>query len=363
MCNAEAAALRRREELARVEHELLKICRQLCVGDKIPTHSQLMRRLTASERTVLRALERLTQSGAIIRKHGSGTYVAQASRDHTSCDIQQASRTVIAALARPGYSLYDNLLRTFHQCLQGYGADLLCLPVVQGHLPDIALPNRIAVFGYEMIEEAVLLQGAGKRVVMIGSPPAGQLSPVSSVTGWHRAAEQVIALLGEHGHHNIAVVNLESNLFGNLPLNGIGMLSPVALSSHPVRISIVPFAETQNWHRNRDSVRTYFCTDDAPTALVVANEELALSIMSTLQWAGIDVPHDVSVVGIGSGWRGEVAHPSLTTLDPQLDKVMRLATELLLSPVETTLPIVTEVMPRLVVRQSSATVRATVNNC
>ena len=65
----------------------------------------------------------------------------------------------------------------------------------------------------------------------------------------------------------------------------------------------------------------------APTAVLAANDQMALGVIAALENAGLSVPDDVSVVGIDDALEGLVPHNRLTTLRFDLRGVGKLAFE------------------------------------
>jgi LacI family transcriptional regulator len=55
--------------------------------------------------------------------------------------------------------------------------------------------------------------------------------------------------------------------------------------------------------------------EDRPTALMVANDTMALGIILTLQEAGIRVPEDVAIVGMDDIPEASIIRPALTTIE------------------------------------------------
>jgi len=68
-----------------------------------------------------------------------------------------------------------------------------------------------------------------------------------------------------------------------------------------------------------------------PTAVVYANDSMAVCGIGTAQRAGLRVPEDLSVVGYDNLPLGSWLHPRLTTVDQQVQKVGAAAARLLLS--------------------------------
>lgn len=92
-----------------------------------------------------------------------------------------------------------------------------------------------------------------------------------------------------------------------------------------------------------------------PDAVLCANDLLAAGALAALHRRGLDVPGDVSLVGMDNSALCEVTWPTLTSVDLGSAERARLAAELLLERIEDPAPEprVVGVEPRLVVRASS----------
>jgi LacI family repressor for deo operon, udp, cdd, tsx, nupC, and nupG len=61
-------------------------------------------------------------------------------------------------------------------------------------------------------------------------------------------------------------------------------------------------------------------SDDRPTAVFCASDEMAIAFMKTVRDRGVDIPRDLSVVGFDGITAGRFVHPTLTTfLQPKHD--------------------------------------------
>ena len=65
-------------------------------GDKIPTEHALVRDLDASRMTINRALRELTQDGVLVRRQGSGTFVAPAKLETGLLEIKNIADEIIS---------------------------------------------------------------------------------------------------------------------------------------------------------------------------------------------------------------------------------------------------------------------------
>jgi LacI family transcriptional regulator len=95
-----------------------------------------------------------------------------------------------------------------------------------------------------------------------------------------------------------------------------------------------------------------------PDAIFCANDLLAVGALAALRAANLDVPGDVSVVGMDNTVLSELTWPALTTIDLGSAERAQIAAELLLKRIEHPARKVRSVgvEPRLVVRASSGAV-------
>ncbi len=106
----------------------------------------------------------------------------------------------------------------------------------------------------------------------------------------------------------------------------------------------------------RLAARKLFSLPEPPTALFVANDEMAFGAIHELRQQGLDVPRDVSVVGFDDIFLSDVFSPPLTTVSQPRVEVGRLAMTMLLDILagrsEPTTPVI--VPTSLCVRGSTA---------
>ena len=99
--------------------------------------------------------------------------------------------------------------------------------------------------------------------------------------------------------------------------------------------------------------------DEMPTAVVVANDMMALGVMQEFRERGVEVPRDVSVVGFDDIAFAQLAAPPLTTVSLPREELGRRAVEALIASVEHSEQQGTDIhiATRLVVRASTGRVR------
>lgn len=131
-----------------------------------------------------------------------------------------------------------------------------------------------------------------------------------------------------------------------------GWLTELSLKRRPVN----PEFTTNDWTIESGYRAGLAITEDsAITAVLVANDAMALGVMKALKERGVDVPGDVSIVGFDDVSEARYFQPSLTTVRLDFNEVGRLAVERVLrlmrgEPAEL-IPII---QPELRIRDSSA---------
>lgn len=109
----------------------------------------------------------------------------------------------------------------------------------------------------------------------------------------------------------------------------------------------------------QDACRGLFALPEPPTAIFVANDEMAFGAIHELRRLGRDVPGDVSVVGFDDLYLSEAFHPPLTTVNQPRADIGREAMTMLLGMLSgESVPQTPLMMPtRLCVRGSTAPAR------
>ncbi len=350
----------RRHEPARVLGELEQFCSSLEVGDRIPTHTELMRRFSASERTVLGALDELVRRGRIIRRHGAGTFVADVP-SVAGIRIVSGMKSIVA-IARPDQSFFDRCIELLYAHTDSSEFELVCRLLS----PDRDLSNVFAggfgdangyiVFSNVLAPLAKQLIDSGRRAVVVGTPSMVDPPAVPYVHGDHEqggylAAKHVIDM----GHLHIAYANVHIDPAPHP--RWVGHLRAVAEANRrgkPV-VSVVLHQEELNaWSDDPTRAAAYFAAEDAPTGLTMWNDYEALKLLPVLARAGVSVPGDVSVIGYDGLPQGELVSPRLTTMDSGIQTQLDAAVRLLMQDTPPPATYTAVALPTLVQRDSVA---------
>jgi DNA-binding LacI/PurR family transcriptional regulator len=355
------------EELTRTLRELVD---QLPAGERLPSQTELMRQFSVSDRTVLRSLEDLRRDGWIVRRRGSGTFVADRksqSRAPVSTRLSVDRRTIAALALTPSPSpFYQRCLDLLAQRVEAVNCSFVCHHARHDSDSDETLPlealhpRGFVVLNFTLYNVARRLQERGHRTVILGAPPADIFPDVPCVFGDHEYGGYLATRrLLDLGHRRLGYLRFTPTAAASLRRSfrwrGHERALNEARRRHPeVSCQMLDAEALTPWRTDPSLAAAYFQRQDAPTGVVVWNDREALWLLSILQHAGVQVPENVSVIGYDAMPEGRECFPALSTVDQHLEAQLRAVIDLLSrpSPPPTTHSVI--VVPELVVRGSCA---------
>lgn len=157
----------------RIRDRVLDLIGALRVGDSIPSERELSRQLGVSRMTLRRAVDELVKEGYLVRRHGSGTYVARPKPNRRpgiasfSAEVRGSgmvpssrtlSATMIPAGAELGRRLHISPSQTVHlfhrlRLADGIPAALETLHVPEELCPGLTGSDLEAGSFYELLAE------------------------------------------------------------------------------------------------------------------------------------------------------------------------------------------------------------------
>lgn len=147
-----------------------------------------------------------------------------------------------------------------------------------------------------------------------------------------RAAKDVTQHLISKGHERIAFVG------GNLDL--VVTVDRLSGYEKALREADIPYRDDYIVHveflkeGGHEAVMELCSLNEPPTALVVADDLMALGIMSKLDEIGLSVPDDISIISFNNVMLAEYASPPLTSVDINIFQLGYQAVNCLLEKIE-----------------------------
>lgn len=194
----------------------------------------------------------------------------------------------------------------------------------------------------------------GTPVVMLSGGAGAGVETVGfdACAGARMATEHLIGL----GHRRIALID-NSAALGN-PEKLTGYIQAMEAAGLPLDSSLLLDPQGFDAGHGYEGMAQLMTLPSPPSAVLAANDMLAMGALHWCRSNGIDVPEDVSIVGFDNIELAAYSAPPLTTIQYGADELSRRAVERLLRLIEDdddeeAVPRVELVDPRLVVRLST----------
>jgi DNA-binding LacI/PurR family transcriptional regulator len=182
---------------------------------------------------------------------------------------------------------------------------------------DMVQGGRVdgVVLLYSKVEDRILsyLQQRKFPFVVIGKPfkHVEEITHVDNDN--YRAAKEVTEYLITLGHEAIAFIG------GNLNL--VVTVERLLGYEQAIKDAFLPLQSEYIIHEEflreggQEAVRELMSLKQPPTALVVADDLMALGVLNTLDEMGIKVPDDISIISFNNVLLAEMSKPPLTSVD------------------------------------------------
>ena len=357
---ADPAAPKKHRALA---DDLRLLAGRLSPGDRMPSVPELVRERNVAKTTAETAMTALEQEGIVVRRRGSGTFVASRGEGSilTTRLLSAPPRAALAVFALFSNEFFSHYVRLFAQEAAASGLAVECryadhtLTPADVHQFEQLRPQGFVAIGSELEWVAQEAIARGHRAVVLGEPEAGANPAVPTV---HSDAEQggylATRRLIDLGHRRIEYLSFLGTARLHNSLRWRGHLRALREAGLPAgdALSAIGSERFQYWDTHPDDLRAYFRAPDAPTGIVAWNDGYAAHLVGAMLRAGIRVPQDVSVIGYDNLPAARRCYPALDSVDQHLETQIRYALGLLAAP-----PVTGEAGVRSVVTPS-LTVRA-----
>lgn len=241
-------------------------------------------------------------------------------------DVEWGGRILEGTLLGIRESAYSLKLESVHSAEDNMGA-------IQRFL-GVRVAGIFACNINPKIDEAARLKSELQRykIPIVCNNCRADLSPFQVNPDNRGGSHIAVRHLAELGHKRIAYVGGDDRNVASIQRRD-GFLEALGEND----LSLGPnFLEKGNWEfdETEAAVNRLLQAKQRPTALVCANDEMAVVAIRTIQRAGLSVPKDISVVGFTNERLSELSNPPLTTVSQPEIEVGRVAMKLLIEKVE-----------------------------
>jgi len=127
--------------------------------------------------------------------------------------------------------------------------------------------------------------------------------------GVHQAVEHLLAL----GHRQVAFISGPMH-FKSAEIRRQAFLKTMKKQSASMHTEPVIYEGDFKLESGQQAVKAFLALKHRPTAIVAANDLMAVGALRELGRAGLQVPKDISVIGCDDIWLAKLTDPQLTTI-------------------------------------------------
>ncbi len=170
------------------------------------------------------------------------------------------------------------------------------------------------------------LEESGLPVVIYGvGMAAGNVSSIN--TNYLNGMHKVVKYLRSLGHYRLAFV-CHHLAVGSAPERKKAFLDVI---SHFPEVEYTVVADGDSPQGGQQATRQLLASGFRPTAIISANDYMALGVLRALRERRLQVPQELSVTGCDNITLSEFAYPALTTLDVPRKQIGRMVFEALVA--------------------------------
>ena len=341
------------------EKKIRETIRQLSAGDKLPGERTISKDLGISYMTTRKAIESLVAKGLLYKIPKKGAYVAGHKKATTKTRNLGyfLDSSIKGGLSSPYYSMIFDALEK-EAAKKGYSLMYISNTGGSDFMEIAKKIDGVIISCFPRIEP--LIQEIKERVavVCIDNSSADKSIPSVTLDNFNSVAHS-ISYLCTLGHKRIGfITGLDDSDVGRGRL--AGYLS--ALNNHHIAEDRdLIFRGDYTFSTGRRGADYFLSLASPPTAIMCANDTMAISAMKEISSRGLKVPDDISIIGFDDIVLSSQITPALTTVAVPVEEMAKRSIDLLRSEINDDGPKYqhTSLPCQLVLRETSAEI----NNC
>ena len=315
-----------------VEHHIKQAIEERKIVDKLPGERVLARELGFSYMTIRKAIDNLVGEGLLYKLPARGTYVAdqQARKPRTRTIGYFLDSLIAGGLSSPYYSMIFNALEK-RAARKAYSLVYFTNTSESNLLPVLKKLDGVIVSSFLRVENLIQEIRAIVPVVAIDNSVADKTIPSVIVDNFSAQVESVDYLCGL-GHRRLGfMTGLEDSEVGKNRYEGYKS----GLMKHGIEMdSSLVFRGNYTFGSGVSGIDYFLSLSDKPTAIICANDSMALGAINKLRQEGIEVPDAMSVVGFDDIDIARQVTPTLTTVAVPVDDIAGRAFDMLENLIE-----------------------------
>ncbi len=301
------------------EDKIREVISRLEIDDKLSGERVLAKELGISYMTVRKAIEKLVTCGALYKIPKKGTYVAD-------------PRVVITKTKNIGYfldaSIKDGLSSPYYSLVfdalekeaTKFGYALMYCSDFDESIAKMEKIDGAIISCFPRIENIVQHVNTMVPVVCIDNCSADKSIPSVTIDNFNSVVEST-GYLFSLGHRRVGfITGLDDSDIGNNRLAGYQN----ALKTHGIgEDPDLVYRGDYTFETGIKAADYFLSLDERPTAIMCANDIMAIGAIKETLLKGLKVPEDISIIGFDDITIASQMTPSLTTVSAPIKEIAK----------------------------------------
>ena len=315
-----------------VENKIKQAIKNREFVDKLPGERTLAKEFGFSYMTIRKAIDNLVAEGVLYKVPTRGAFVAdrKTARKTTNVIGYFLDNNIVAGLTSPYYSLiFDALAKQATK--HGYSLIYFSDFKDANSIKRMNKVDGVIASCFPRIEEVIHEINNNLPVVVIDNSSSDKTIPSIIIDNFNAVRESVSHLC-EHGHKRIGfITGLDDSDVGRDRYAGyINALTTYGLKLDEELV----FRGDFSFESGLTGADYFLSLTKPPTAIMCANDSMAIAALGRITQNGLAVPDDISIIGFDDITVASHMHPPLTTLAAPIKKIAKLAVEMLICQIQ-----------------------------
>jgi len=308
--------------------QIKAISKQMSTDEKIPSERTLAKELGMSYMTIRKAIDKLVDQGYLFRVPAKGTFVADRKtpmRNKTKNIGYFLDNSIKDGLTSPYYSLIFNALEK-ESGKKGYALVFFTNLDDANAASAMKKVDGVIASCFPRVEHIIQEIKQHVPVVVIDNASFDKSIPSVIIDNFSAIVDSFDSLYSL-GHKRIGfMTGLDDSDVGNNRLAGY----QYALKHH--KIAEQPefiYRGDYSYESGIHGASILLALDEPPTAIICANDSMALGAMKEVSQQGLVIPDDISIVGFDDINVASQIIPPLTTVSAPIEKIAAQSIEMI----------------------------------
>ncbi len=312
-----------------VEEKIRQAIKNREIVEKLPGERTLAKEFGYSYMTIRKAVDNLVTEGILYKLPTKGTFVAdrKTAKKKTKIIGYFLDSSIVAGLTSPYYSLiFDSLEKQARK----YGYSLIYYSDAgdTSSLKHLNNVDGVIISCFPRIENIVHEINQHVPVVVMDNSSSDKTIPSIIIDNFN-AVSSSVDYLYSLGHKRIGfMTGLDDSDVGKNRYAGYQN----GLSNHGIKLNEkLVFRGDYSFESGSNGANYFLSLKNPPTAIICANDAMAIAMIREATQRGLSVPDDISIMGFDDISVASHITPPLTTVAAPIEEITELALKMLIS--------------------------------